>query len=169
MSKIKLRIYTWPEKILKKKCKRVDDVDRRTKKNLEEMLSLMRISGVVGLAANQVGLDLSLVVIEAKDRIFKLVNPCILKKEGTVRFTEGCLSFPGLELEIKRANRVWVSALDENGEEMNLELEGFLAVIFHHEIDHVNGVVFIDRINLWQKIKVFLSTKANLKGRKWNV
>jgi peptide deformylase len=118
------------------------------------MYSFMRLSNGVGLAANQVGFDLSLIVAEWQDRVFKLVNPCIVKKQGSISSNEGCLSFPGIELEIKRSERIWVSALNEKGEPVELEIEGILAVIFQHEIDHSEGKVFIERIPFWQKLKI---------------
>ena len=166
MSKTKLRIHTWPEKILKKKCELVRSVDDEIRTHIEDMLALMRISGGVGLAANQAGLDLSLVVIEFEGRIFKLVNPRIVKSEGAVSFLEGCLSFPGLELEVNRKNRVWVSALDDSGKALDLELEGFLAVVFQHEIDHINGVTFIDRVSFWQRLKAFPQLKMIVRRTK---
>ena len=114
----------------------------------------MKIHKGIGLAANQAGIDLQLVVVEGEDKLFKLVNPRILKKEDKIRFTEGCLSFPGLELEIDRAERVWLSALDEKGDPVDLEVEGLLSVVFQHEIDHINGITFVDRIPFWQKFRI---------------
>ena len=157
---MKLRIHTWPENILKKKCKTVDKVDNGIRRMFSAMTALMKISGGIGLAANQAGIDLRLVVIECNDRLFKLVNPFIVKKEGSISFCEGCLSFPGLELRIKRAKRVWVSALDENGEPLDLEAEGLLAVIFQHELDHINGIPFIYRISLFQKFKSYFQLQS---------
>jgi peptide deformylase len=113
----------------------------------------MRVNDGLGLAANQAGLDLSLIVVEAQGQIFKLVNPRILKKEGSICFSEGCLSFPALELEVKRWNRVWVGAQNEEGKDLEIEVEGLLAVVLQHEIDHIQGKVFIDRISLFQKFK----------------
>ncbi len=154
MSKIKLRIHTWPEAILQKRCKRLEKVDDNARKLLYDMLALMRVGGGAGLAANQAGLDLSLVVIEVGNNIFKLVNPRIVKREGRIIFREGCLSFPGLELDIKRSNKVWVEALDEKGEPFKIEAEGVLAVVFQHEIDHIEGVTFIKRIPFWKRLLV---------------
>jgi peptide deformylase len=153
MEKIKLRIHTWPERILRKKCKKIETLDEEIRQILEQMHALMLETKGVGLAANQVGLDLSLAVIQADDRVFKLVNPCIVKKEGKVSFTEGCLSFPDLELKIDRAKKIWVSSLNEKGEPLDLEIEGLLSVVFQHEIDHLNGIVFIDRVSFWQRLK----------------
>jgi peptide deformylase len=130
------------------------------------MIALMRISGGVGLAANQAGLDLSLIVIEYQDQIFRLVNPRIIRKEGWISFIEGCLSFPGLEVEVRRSEKVWVRALDEKGVSVVLEADGFLAVVFQHEIDHINGIPFIDRISFWQKLKIAPKLKLIIRRTK---
>ena len=148
-----LRVHTWPEKILKVPCREVEEVDDTIRKLLDEMLVLMRIHDGVGLAGNQAGLSLRLVVIEANDRTFKLVNPRIVRREGEINFSEGCLSFPGLELLVKRSKKIWVKALSEKGEPLDLEIEGVMAVVFQHEIDHIDGIPFIERVSLWQKIK----------------
>jgi len=151
---IKLRIHTWPEKILRTNCKDVKKVDDSIRNFLDQMYQLMRVAGGIGLAANQAGLDLNLIVIEDEGRVFKLVNPKITKQKGKILFLEGCLSFPALELEVKRANKVWVTALNEKGEKLDIEAEGVLAVVLQHEIDHINGIVFIDRIPFWKRIKI---------------
>ena len=166
MNETKLRIHTWPENILRQRAQKVERVDDKVRYLLDEMLSLMKVSGGVGLAGNQAGLDLSLIIIQIEDQTFKLVNPKITKKEGSVSFPEGCLSFPGLELEIKRANKVWVSALNQEGKPVEIEAQGFLAVAFQHEIDHVNGVVFINRISFWQRLKTFPRLKKIIKKTK---
>ncbi|MDD3296721.1 MAG: peptide deformylase [Candidatus Omnitrophica bacterium] len=159
MKTTKLRIHTWPERILRKKLRQVRAVDSRVRNLLEEMSSFMHINDGVGLAANQVGLDAKLIVVQWQDKLFKLANPKIIKRQGITKFCEGCLSFPGLELEVKRAEKVWVSGLDENNQDVDLELEGVLAIIFQHEIDHVNGIVFIDRISLLERLKAAFKLK----------
>lgn len=141
-------------------------VDEKVRESLDEMLSMMRVSGGAGLAGNQAGLDLSLLVIEVENHIFKLVNPQIVKSEGSVSFPEGCLSFPGLELEVKRANKVWITALNEDGKPVEIEAEGFLSVIFQHEIDHIRGVVFIDRISFWQRLKTYPKLRKIIRRTK---
>lgn len=150
----KLKIITWPNRILRKKCKKVQCVDDSVRKIFNEMRLLLIEAKGVGLAANQVGLDLSLALIEIEDKIFKMVNPCITKKEGKIKFLEGCLSFPGLEVEIERAKKAWISYLNEYGEPIDLELEGVLAVIFQHEIDHLNGVLINSRVPFLKRIKI---------------
>jgi len=118
------------------------------------MLTLMRVTEGLGLAGNQAGLDSCLVVVEINDQVFKLVNPQIIKQEGSVSFTEGCLSFPGLEIEIERANKIWISALDEKGRAIEIETEGLVSVIFQHEIDHIEGKVFIDRVSFLKRLQI---------------
>ena len=166
MKKIGLRIHTWPEKILRKKCKKVDLVDEQIRELLDEMCLVMLNDKGIGLAANQVGLDISMVVVALEDKLFKLVNPCIVKKEGTMSILEGCLSFPGLELEVKRSKKVWVSALNEKGEPLDIEADGVLAIIFQHEIDHVNGITFISRVPFRQRLKVSAQLKEIKKMTK---
>jgi peptide deformylase len=150
----KLQIRIWPDRILRRRCRKVTKVDDRIRGLLSVMQELMKTSDGVGLAANQAGLDEALVIIEAQDRLFKLVNPKIVKRSGQIEFEEGCLSFPGLALKINRSEKIWVTAQDENGDPLNLEVEGVLAVVFQHELDHINGRVFIDRISLWQRWKI---------------
>jgi peptide deformylase len=102
---------------------------------------------------------MQLIVVQWQDKLFKLVNPRVTKRQGVTESCEGCLSFPGLELEVKRSEKVWVSGIDENNQNVDLELEGILAIIFQHEIDHINGIVFIDRISLLDRLKAVLKLK----------
>ncbi|UCG35414.1 MAG: peptide deformylase [Candidatus Omnitrophota bacterium] len=156
---IKLRIHTWPEKILRTKCKDVKEVDDNIRNFLDQMYRLMRVADGIGLAANQAGLDLNLIVVQHQDQVYKLINPKIIKRKGKITFLEGCLSFPALEIEVKRANKVRVAALNEKREAVDIEAEGILAVVLQHEIDHISGIVFIDRIPFWKRIKI----KSQLK------
>lgn len=166
MNKTKLKIHTWPEKILRRKCREVKEVNDEIRSLLDEMHSLMLVKDGIGLAANQAGVDLRLIVIETEDRLFKLVNPRIVKGTGKIYFKEGCLSFPGLELDIKRSQKVWVDALDEKGERLELEVEGLVAVVFQHEIDHINGIGFIERASLKEKIKAYPQLRKIIRRTK---
>ena len=114
----------------------------------------MRKEGGIGLAANQAGIDLRLVVIETKDKIWKIINPQIRKKRGSIVFEEGCLSFPGLSLKIKRAKEVWVDFLDVDGNKVSVKAEDILAVAFQHEVDHLDGILFIDHISYLERLKI---------------
>lgn len=162
----KLRIYTWPERILLKKCRKVSVVDDKIRKLFDEMRLLMIEAKGVGIAANQVGIDLSLAIIEFEDKIFKIVNPCVIKKEGKVKFLEGCLSFPGLEVEINRAKKVWVSYINEKAEPVDLELDGILSIVFQHEIDHLSGILINNKLSFWKKMKVMPKLKEIKKQTK---
>jgi peptide deformylase len=160
MKKTELKIHTWPDKILKKKCKKVKVVDDSIRQLLDDMHKIMVETKGVGLAANQVGLTLNLAVIEFEDKLFKLVNPCIIKKEGKTVFLEGCLSFPELEIKVKRAKKIWISAYNEKGEPIEIEFDGIFSVVAQHELDHLKGIVFIDRIPLWQRLKILPQLKT---------
>lgn len=107
-----------------------------------------------GLAANQVNIPLSIMVIDTTSREddqekFKdvLINPTVLAKEGEIKFKEGCLSFPGLQVEVVRAKEITIKAINEREEEVILNLSGLPAIVFQHEFDHLNGITFLDRLS----------------------
>jgi peptide deformylase len=162
--KTKLKIHKWPDKILTKQSAKIERPDQDTKDILDQMYVLMKVSDGVGLAANQVGLAMQLIVIEAGGEIYKLINPKITNREGSITLQEGCLSFPGIELEVKRSRKVFIEALDQEGKSVSLKPEGVLAVVFQHEIDHINGVTFIDRVSFWQRLKISSKLKKIKKG-----
>ncbi len=111
----------------------------------------------VGLAANQIGVSLSVMVIDttpkedAPDLKLVLINPEVVESEGKVKYKEGCLSFPGLSVEVERASKVRVRALNERGEPFEITLEDFPAIVFQHELDHLRGITFIDRLKGWRR------------------
>lgn len=154
MKQIKLRLHIWPEEILRKKSEPVTEFDGSMKAVFEEMTSLMKVCDGVGLAANQAGLKKSLAVIEFQGKVYRLINPRITGRKGRMKFKEGCLSFPGIEINIRRSARVWVGYQDEKGDSCELCGEGILAVILQHEVDHLQGKTIIDRASLWQKLKL---------------
>ena len=154
MKQEKLKIQIYPSPILRKKCSKVEAIDFSINKLLDEMLILMKANDGVGLAANQAGVNQAVVVINTPEKIYKMINPRITKKKGRINFDEGCLSFPELSLSIRRAKEVWVSFQDEQAREVDLKAEGVLAVILQHEIDHINGILFIDRVSFWQRLKI---------------
>ena len=154
MNETKLKIRTWPDPILRKKCNRVDKVTDDIRDILEEMRILMHIHNGIGLAANQVGLNLALVVCETQGRLLKLVNPAISQMQGQIQFGEGCLSFPGIELTVKRAEKIFVEALNEYGTPIKFWANETTAVVLQHEIDHINGIPFIYRVSTWHRLKV---------------
>ncbi|WP_069650209.1 peptide deformylase [Caloranaerobacter ferrireducens] len=132
--------------ILRKKSREVAKIDERIKVLLDDMLETMYKNEGVGLAAPQVGILKRVVVIDIGEGPIKLINPEIISMEGEVIDVEGCLSVPGESGEVKRPNKVKVKYLDENGKELMIEGTGLLARALCHEIDHLNGVLFVDKV-----------------------
>ena len=140
-----LQITTYPDPVLLKKASRVERVTPEIRAFTEEMLHAMREDNGVGLAAPQVGVSLRIIVVEANDKIHTLLNPQIIASEGTQTGAEGCLSLPRLYAEVTRAMRVTVTGTNARGKKITLTGEGLWARAMQHEIDHLDGVLFIDR------------------------
>jgi peptide deformylase len=135
------------DEILYKKCREVTEVNDRIRELLEDMMdTLHHTENGAALAANQIGILKRLIVIDYEDYILKLVNPVITASEGEQECIEGCLSFPGQVGKTLRPQKVTVKALNEMGEEVVITGEGEMAKCLCHEIDHLNGEVFIDKI-----------------------
>lgn len=133
------------DEALRKKCKEVTEVNDRIRGLLDDMMDTLHATqNGAALAANQVGILKRLVVIDYNDTVLKLVNPRIVESSGTQECMEGCLSFPGVFGKTIRPQNVVVSALDENGSELTLEGEGEMAKCFCHELEHLDGTVFLD-------------------------
>ncbi len=140
-------IITNGDPVLRKKCRTVEKVDDRIRELLNDMAETMYHNGNgAGLAANQVGILKRLVVIDMGQGLIKLINPEIVESFGSHEVVEGCLSFPNVWGKVIRPEKVTVKALDENGNEIILTGEGDLAKCFCHEIDHLNGIVFVDKV-----------------------
>ena len=141
-----LQIRSVPDSVLKQKAKKVHTIDRSTRKLIRDMLETMHAEpGRVGLAAPQVGVPLRVIVIgmpEEEDVI--LINPKIVRRRGERVIDEGCLSVPGYFGQITRAESVTVKGRDQNGKEVRIKAEGLLAQVLEHEIDHLNGTLYID-------------------------
>jgi peptide deformylase len=147
-----LEIRKYPEKVLKQKATPVDAFDEELQALIDDMVETMYAAPGVGLAAPQVGVSKRLAVIdvstkEEKMPLLVLVNPVFLSKEGIIEFEEGCLSFPDYTTKVERAERVVVSAMDREGRQIEIETEGLLAIALQHEIDHLDGILLIDRIS----------------------
>ncbi len=133
--------------VLRQKANRVPAIDSSTLKLIDDMIETMQQSKGVGLVAPQVGISLRLIVLQMPgEEPFVMVNPEIIKKSGEQQVTEGCLSVPGYYGELKRADKVTAKGLDRNGKEIRIRAAGLLAEALQHEIDHLNGVLYIDCI-----------------------
>ncbi|MBI4286205.1 MAG: peptide deformylase [Chloroflexi bacterium] len=143
-----LSIRLSPDPVLRQKAKRVKVVSDSIRKLISDMMETVHADpGRLGLAAPQVGISLRVMVIclpEKED--IALVNPEIVRSKGEHVVTEGCLSLPGRSEEIKRAESVTVKGLDPNGKAVRIKANGLLAQAFQHEIDHLNGVLYIDHV-----------------------
>lgn len=134
------------DEVLRKICRPYKDVSDRTREMLDDMLETMRDSMGVGIAAPQVGVMRRAFIIEPEPgRVIEFINPEVLESSGEQWGVEGCLSVPGLIGDVKRPEYVKVKALDRNGEEFEMELEGFDAIVFSHENDHLDGILYIDK------------------------
>jgi peptide deformylase len=139
--------------VLHQKAKRVSQVDKSIQRLIDDMIETMRAAPGVGLAGPQVGLPLRLAVIEVDDEVTVIVNPEITKMVGEVELDEGCLSVPGYWGSVKRAEKVTVKAKDRNGKDFRLTAEGLLAQALQHEIDHLDGQLYVDRMESLDKLK----------------
>ncbi|MED5050426.1 peptide deformylase [Anoxybacteroides rupiense] len=144
----KLNIVTYPAEVLETVCEKVIEFDRKLVKLLNDMYETMLEADGVGLAAPQVGIAQQIAVVDVGDEHgrIELINPVILEQRGEQIGPEGCLSFPGLFGEVKRADYVKVRAQDRRGRAYTLEATGFLARALQHEIDHLKGVLFTSKV-----------------------
>ncbi len=146
----RLQIVHWPDPVLLKGTMPVAKVDDEVREIAKEMARVMVELRGVGLAAPQVGLSRRMMLVcpsgEAGGETV-VINPEIVSREGSDDLEEGCLSFPGVYGVVERAERAHVRYLDLDGNEQDLEVEGFFARIFQHEFDHLNGVVFVQRMS----------------------
>ena len=143
---MKRKILRFPNPILRKKCKALKRVTPQIVKLIDDMIETMHAAPGVGLAAPQVGESVRVIVADVGKGPISLVNPKLLEKSGSQTFTEGCLCLPGVEAPVERASCVTVKGLDRAGKQVKIEAQGLLATVFQHEIDHLDGFVFIDRV-----------------------
>ena len=139
-------IRKYGDDVLRKKCREVEEIDKRTITLIKDMFETMYEADGVGLAAPQVGILKRLFVIDIGDGPLVFINPEILETSGKQIGEEGCLSIPGEVEEVMRPNYVRARAINEKGEEFEIEAEGLLARAILHEYDHLNGTLFIDRV-----------------------
>ena len=147
-------ILTYPDPRLKAVATEVTNLDGRVAQLCEDMAETMYAAPGIGLAATQVGEALRVIVLDVHSKeegpgkhLLKLVNPTIADREGEILFEEGCLSVPDFTAEVKRASRILLRAWAPDEKEIAIEAEGLLAVALQHELDHLDGKLFIDRLS----------------------
>ena len=166
-----LKILTYPDKFLSEPTKPVENIDENIQNLVKDMASIMYQAPGIGLAAIQVGINKSLLVYDVSPRDEKrslqvLINPRIVESEGTtISEDEGCLSVPDFRASVKRAAFVLVEGFDNNEKPLRIEAEGLLAIVLQHEIDHLNGILFIDRISSLKRGMYKRRIKKNLKDK----
>jgi peptide deformylase len=142
-----LQMRTLPDPALRQRAKRVGKIDDSIQKLIDNMIDTLRASSGVGLAAPQIGVPLRIAVIEMPgEEVITLINPVVVKRKGERVLTEGCLSVPGYQAEIKRSLTVKVRAQDRHGKEIRLKGEGLFAHVLEHETDHLNGTLYVDHL-----------------------
>jgi peptide deformylase len=146
------RILTADEPILREKTKRVAEFDASLRRLLDDLLETMRDAPGIGLAANQVGVPLQVAVIEIDGKVTELINPKLVRRSGSVVDWEGCLSIPGFVAEVERAEKVTVKARDRHGKEFRIKGDELLGRALQHEIDHLNGVLYIDYLESLEEL-----------------
>ena len=147
-----LEIRKYPDPVLSTVASPVKNITGETAKYVADMIETMYAAPGVGLAAPQVGISQRVIVLDVdhenpRKLVFKLINPVITRAEGEIIWEEGCLSVVDFTAEVKRAAKVEVVAFDENQKEIRIDADGLLAVALQHEIDHLDGKLFIDRIS----------------------
>jgi peptide deformylase len=152
-----LNILHFPDERLRTKAKPVAEVTNKHRTLISDMLETMYDAPGIGLAATQVNVHERILVIdisEEKDQPIVLINPEILEKEGDQEFDEGCLSVPGIYETLHRAEKVRVKALNDKGENFEMRAEGLLAICIQHEIDHLEGKLFVDYLSQLKKQRI---------------
>lgn len=150
-----LRIAIYPEEVLRRVVPPVSEITPEVRKLLDDMAETMYRAPGIGLAAPQVSSLLRAIVVDVgeeeetgrESRLYKLINPVVTRREGAVETEEGCLSIPGIREYVRRSDKVIVEGWDENGEPRQIEAEGLLSVCLQHEIDHLDGILFIDHLS----------------------
>lgn len=154
MVKIVSEIKILGEPILRKRAKPLKKITEEERKLFEDMARIMHSAGGIGLAANQIGIDKQMIVIDIGEGAMMLANPKILKKQGSCVIEEGCLSLPEVTLKIKRPKKILVECLDKDNCLIRIEADEILARALQHEIDHLNGRLIIDYASWRQKFSI---------------
>lgn len=173
-----LEILKYPDPFLSKRAEPVEEVTEEIQRLIDDMTDTMYHARGIGLAAVQVGVGKRVIVIDIPSgddeervkgkNLLALINPEIRSSEGSTKFEEGCLSVPGVTADVIRADKVTVTALDRKGDPVKIDAEGLLAIALQHEIDHLDGTLFIDRLSrlkrdlIKRKLKKALSQEVAL-------
>ena len=162
-----LDILKFPDERLRTKAKPVDAVTDEIRQLVDDMFETMYAAPGIGLAATQINVHQRIIVIDIsreKDQPLCLINPVILAKEGIEHHEEGCLSVPGVYENVERADRIKVEALDRDGKKVKFDADELLAVCIQHEIDHLNGKLFVDYLSAMKRNRIKKKLEKQLKA-----
>lgn len=167
-------VITYPNKLLRTKSEDVMEFNEELHTLLDDMYETMVDQSGVGLAAIQVAIPLNILIIsipdendvQNKEELIEAINPVITHKDGEQVFTEGCLSVPGFHEDVKRAQHIIVEYFNRNGEKQTMECEDFLAVAWQHEMEHLEGHLFIENLSFLKRKKFEKEWKRRLKDKK---
>jgi peptide deformylase len=165
-------LVKYPDPGLQETCESVQEFDEELRRLADDMVDTMRAEAGIGLAAPQVGVGVRLTVIDLSsgadpEALVRLVNPKVELEEGEIRDEEGCLSFPEVILTVPRPARVVVSGQNLEGEPVTIQAEGLMARCLHHEIDHLDGVLFIDRVSPLKRDMTRRRIAKRIRGGDW--
>ena len=161
-----LEIKEYGEPVLRGKALPVKEITPEILNLIKDMAETMYTDSGVGLAAPQVGVSKRIIIIDGEeDGLIVLINPMIVKSEGEVVEEEGCLSVPGIYSKVKRSSKVTVKALNENGDSIEITKESLTARALQHEIDHLDGILFIDRIGRMERQMLLNKLKKKKSDR----
>ena len=171
---MKLKIVEYPDKKLKEKSKKVDKFDDNLHKLLDAMNPIMMNTNGIGLAAIQVGVAKEVLILnipdedgeQPRDNLIEMINPILTNLQGETTYQEGCLSVPGFYEDINRYETVNVSYQDRDGNTQRLEADGLLSIAIQHECDHLNGILFIDKLPSSRRRKFEKEYKKYQKEKK---
>lgn len=161
-----LKILQYPDERLHKVAAKVEHINPAIRKLVRDMAETMYAAPGVGLAATQVDVHMQIIVVdvsETHDQLKLFINPEIIASSGEEECEEGCLSVPGIYEKVRRAEKVTVRALNENGAPFTLEAEGFMAVCIQHEIDHLHGKVFVEYLSQLKQTRIRAKLKKRLR------
>ena len=161
-----LPVLKYPDPRLHKVATKVERVDEEVRRLISDMAETMYAAPGIGLAATQVDVHRRIIVIDisdTRDELRTFINPEILEKSGEAVWEEGCLSVPGIYEKVQRAQKVRVRALDARGEPYTLEAEDLLAVCIQHEIDHLDGKIFIERLSRLKQQRILSRLKKQMR------
>ena len=167
-------VITYPNKLLRLKSKDVEQFDSELHALLDDMYDTMMAQNGVGLAAIQIAIPLNVLIInlpneediQEKEDLIEAINPVVTYKDGTLVFTEGCLSVPGFSEDVTRAQHIIVEYFDRYGNKQKMECEDFLAVAWQHEMEHLAGHLFIENLSIIKRKKFEKEWKKKIKDKK---